>query len=288
MQKIIYVPPNGNDETDRVVLALEEPYLLSEIKGLGGAENTIISSDIAGVQGSVYHGFRKSPRVIDCTVYVCGKSRADMYRERLRLIGLLKPSRQPGTAYYSNDYISVKIPAVVSLPPDFVKRIKNYNQAALQLWCPDPDWLSLETKTVSIAAMENIGFTLPFSFPISFSHINNQVTVNNEGTASAPVIITITGPGENPAVINLTNGQKIALNRKTLASDEQLMINTEKGKKSVRLLKNGIITDAFQYIDPVSKFWELEPGKNEIRYSSDDNAEATRITITFTERYEGV
>lgn len=160
MQKIIYVPPGGSydDAQTRVVLAAEDPYILSEIKGVGGVESSIISSDVLGKSGSVYQGFKKKPRVIGCTVYVHGSNRKDMYRKRCSLIGLLKPMNQPGTAYYQNDYISVRIPAVPQLPPDFVKRIKNYNQADLSLWCPDPDWLSVETKTQSVGAVDGVGF----------------------------------------------------------------------------------------------------------------------------------
>lgn len=287
MQKIIYVPP-GKDESSGVELALKEPFILSSIKGVGGVECSMIYSSVVGMQSKVYQGFRKEPRVIECTVYVRGENRAEMYKNRKELIGLLKPESEPGTAYYSNDHITVKTAAVPQLPPDFAERVRNYNKADLKLWCPDPDWQALETQTASIAAQKGTGFSLPFKFPIKFSYVKNEITVQNNGTAKAPVTITITGPGVNPAITNRTNGKTIRLDNKSLGSGEQLIITTERGKKSVKLLKNGIYTDAFQYIDPTSKFWELEVGQNDIVYSSDDNSEATSIVISWVERYEGV
>ena len=56
----------------------------------------------------------------------------------------------------------------------------------------------------------------------------------------------------------------------------------------VVLKHNGTETDGFQYIDPLSEFWELETGENRIVYSSEDNAEATSIVISYNERFEGV
>ena len=285
MQKLVYVPPNSNEQ---VILTAAEPIILSSVAGLGGVESDVISSEVVGMDGVFYHGCKKTPRPIPCTVYVKGKNREDMYRQRLKIIGLLRAENDVGTLYYSNDYISVKIGAVPITPPDFVERIKNYNKADLKFWCPQPLWQSLETKTASIAKISGIGFEMPFSFPVTFSHIRNEIVINNLGTARAPVTITITGTGVNPEITNTTNGKTISLLDKTLSNGEQLIINTERGYKSVKLKNNRTETDGFQYINPLSDFWEFEVGENKIVYSSDDNAEATSIVITYNERFEGV
>lgn len=284
------MPPGGNynDITKRVTLEAAEPFILSAIKGVGGVESDIISSEVVGKDGRIYQGRHKRPREIECTVNVKGSTRAEMYRRRMELIGLLTADDVPGTAYYQNDYIIVKCPAVPVLPPDFSKRIQNYNESGIRLWCPDPDWISLENKTASIAWDSNSGFRLPFRFPISFSHLKNEVVIDYKGTARSPVVITITGPAENPSIVNHTTNKTIALNDRYLTEDEQLVITTERGKKSVELQKNGRITDAFQYVDPLSEFWELIPGKNVIAYYSDNNLEATSITVEYAERFAGV
>ena len=226
MQKLIYVPPNSNEQ---VILTAAEPFILSSVSGLGGVESDVISSEVVGMDGVFYHGCKKTPRPIPCTVYVKGKNREDMYRQRLRIIGLLRAENDVGTLYYSNDYISVKIGAVPITPPDFNERLKNYNKADLKFWCPQPLWQSLETKTASIAKIDGIGFEMPFQFPITFAHIKNEIVINNLGTSRAPVTITITGTGVNPTITNTANGKTISLLDKTLADGEQLIINTERG-----------------------------------------------------------
>lgn len=286
MQKLVYVPP-GYKYKDGVVLTAAEPFIMSTVKGLGGVENSILSSTVVGMNGSYYQGNRTEPRVIPCTVYVHGKNRRDMYEQRCRLIGMLTAKDKLGTLYYTNDYISVKLAATPHIPPDFTERIKNYNKADIQFWCPSPDWEALESRKETIAYVEGISFKLPFQFPVSFSMLKDEIDIDYIGTAPAPVKITIAGPAENPTLTNETTVKSIGLLGKSLASGEELVINTERGKKSVKLHKDGVVQDAFQYINPVSEFWNLECGNNHIVYKSDDSL-ATRISIEYVERYSGV
>ncbi len=287
MQRLIYVPP-GYEYSDGVVLGAEEPFVLSSVKGLGGVETSVMSSVVAGCPGNFYQGSRKEPRLVPCTLYVSGSGRRDMYRQRCRLIGMLAPTDQLGTLYYKNDYISVKIPAVAQTPPDFTERIKNYNKADIMFWCPSPDWISLKTKRETVGYVENTGFAFPFEFPISFAMLKNEISIDYQGTSPAPVIITITGPSKNPSLTNTKTNEKIALSGKSLQANEQLIINTERGHKSVKLSRNGIIMDAFQYIDPISSFWSLVPGKNRIVYTNDEDSALTNMEIVYSERYAGV
>lgn len=290
MQKLVYVPPGGdfNDAQKRVILTAEEPFILSTVKGLGGVEANLLTVNVVGMNGCYYQGSRTAPRQIPCTVYIRGKNREDMYRQRCKLIGLLTPTSELGTLYYTNDYISVKISAIPSLPPDFTERIKNYNKADITFFCPFPYWTSLQTFHKSIGYVEGVGFTLPFQFPISFGMLKNEISIDYRGTSPAPVKITIVGPAISPTLTNTKTGKTIGLTNKAIENGEKLVINTERGNKSVKLISNNVITDAFQYIDPKSVFWELEPGINRFVYSSADNEELTYMNISYSERYSGV
>lgn len=286
MQKLVYVPP-GYEHKDGVILTTAEPYVMSTVSGLGGVEASILSSAVVGMNGNYYQGNRVDSRLVQCTVYVRGADRRDMYQKRCRLIGMLTPKDKLGTLYYTNDYISVKTSAIPQMTPDFNERIKNYNKADITFWCPSPDWEALQSKRETIAYIEGIGFELPFQFPASFSMLKDEIYIDYLGTQSAPVQITIVGPAQNPTITNETTGKSIGLIGKSLGSDERLIINTERGNKSVKLNKDGVVQDAFQYINPISEFWQLECGVNHIVYKSDDSV-ATQIYIEYTERYSGV
>lgn len=291
MERLIYVPPGGdyNDPMQRVMLAAEEPFIVSKIKGLGGLETEIISSQTAAPSGEYYQGCRTPPRPIRCTVNVRGADRADMYRQRMRLIGLLRPQAIPGTLYYENDYIAVRISAVPRIPPDFEKRIRNYNEADISFYCPQPEWISLDEQQESIAFIENSGFQLPLSFSpngISFCYTQSDLDIDYVGTAPAPVRITVLGPSDQPVIRNETTGRHIRIQR-ALSDGEILVINTEKGRKSVMLQTDDTVINAFGYIDPTSKFWELQPGVNHITYGDDEQVQ-TSIYINYYIRYAGV
>ena len=293
MQQLIYVPPGASLQSkNRIVeLAAKEPFILSSVNGLGGEEANIISSDIVGSDGEFYHGRKTGPIEIGCELSVYGKTRAEMYAERMRLIGLLSlaDDEHPGTLYYTNDYISVKIGAVPKKAGDFRTRKRNYNIGEVTFYCPVPRWISLEEQSVDVSsALSGFEFPCEFDGGVAFAKTSGIIEITNNGTANTPVRITVVGPSTEPSVKNLTTGKKIKLSR-NLESNETLVIETERGNKSVTLIdrSNDTTADAFGYLDPLSEFWELVPGNNRILYGSDGTVE-TGLYISYFERYAGV
>lgn len=290
MQKMIYVPPDGSysDSSSYVYLAAAEPYILSSITGVGGVEASVISSNIPGMDGAYMQDLRIEPREIPCTVYVHGTDRQDMYAQRYNLIRRLTPTKKLGWLYYRNDYIHVRTQAIPRLPPDFIERIRNYNKAEISFWCPSPHWRSISSKSEEIGYIKGAGFKLPFSFPIKFASLKSEVTINYQGSVPAPVTITIYGSATKPKITNKATGQYIAVEQ-SLTETQRLVIVTTRGSKSVRISETGKATkDAFQYIDPASVFWELQPGKNVIAYDSGDDSQTTQVKIAYSEYYSGV
>ena len=288
MQQITYVPPGGSyeDPERRVDLALAPPYIIGTLSGTGGPELTVLSSTAPGVAGVLSGGIHVEPREISCTIHERGNDRRGMYENRFRLIQMLAPYEDEGMLYYANDYITLRISARPLNAPEFTARLCHYNQAELRFWCPFPYWESLTEQSSQMAYLDE-GFTFPFSFDISFASMQNKAAVLNSGSVPAPLEITIRGPATNPAVINDTTGEQIKIFH-TIAEGELLKINTRQGKKSVRIESGGIEKDAFHYIDPQSSFFQLQPGENLLRYSSEDETEPTQVLVRFRELYAGV
>ena len=287
---MIYVPPDGSysNPSTYVYLTANEPYILSSVTGVGGVEASVISSTIPGMDGAYFQGIRIEPRKIPCTVYVKGKDRQDMYAQRYNLIRRLTPTKKLGWLYYRNDYIHVRTQAIPSVPPDFIERIRNYNKADISFWCPFPHWRSLSSKSEETGYIKGEGFKFPFSFPIKFANLKNEVTVDYQGSVPAPVTITIYGSAAKPKITNKTTGKYIAVEQ-GLTETQRLVIVTTRGSKSVKIAETGKSTkDAFQYIDPASVFWELQPGENVISYDSGDDSQKTAVKIVYSEFYSGV
>lgn len=291
MQRIIYVPPGGNIELPGtcVEFSLTPPYIIGSVTGTGGPETTVLSSSVPGVDGVFVHGIRAESREITCFIHVDGDDRKDMYRKRFELIRKLAPDQEPGMLYYANDYTAKRIAAYPQSSPSFTERIRNYNRAELRFLCPSPYWEDTVTQSGYMAYL-NGGFRFPFLFKptISFAALRNHTSLTNAGSVPTPVEITIRGPATNPAVVNVTTGERFQV-RQTLAQGETLQINTKRGEKSVKLIRaDQEPEDAFQYIDLHSTFFQLVPGVNELRYESDNETEHARVTVRFREWYAGV
>lgn len=292
MQELVYVPPGGTvaDLSGCAELKFQEPYVLSTLSGVSGLGYTLISSEAAGVDGTTVQGIRAESREIPCAVYIKGDSRREMYRNRFALIAKLAPRQEPGELHYRNDYISVKIKAYPALPADFTERVKNYNKCDITFIAPEPYWEALDDASVSIAYQENIGFKFPLRFnpSITFGLQNNTAEIMYQGSVPAPVRITIAGEAPSPQITNETAGETIYVENLSLGINESLAIWTKKGEKSVKLRRNGEITDAFHLVGVRSKFWSLQPGRNVITYKSADDSKHARVSITWTNLYAGV
>lgn len=211
-----------------------------------------------------------------------------MYAQRYELIRKLTPTSKLGWLYYRNDYIHVRTQAIPRLPPDFMERIRNYNKADITFWCPSPYWRSVSSHTEEIGYIKGEGFKYPFAFPVKFASLKNELSIDYQGSVSAPVTITIYGSATKPKITNKTTGKYIAV-EKELTDNQRLVIVTTRGSKSVKIAETGKSTkDAFQYIDPESVFWELQPGENIISYDSGDDSQKTAVKIAYSEFYSGV
>lgn len=289
MQRLLYVPPGGSiDMLETCVeFSLTPPYIIGSVSGTGGAESTIISTAIPGLDGVYVHGVRTESREITCFIHIKGDTREEMYRKRFELARELAISSTPGTLYYYNDFAAFRIQAFPISSPVFTDRISNYNRAELRFSCPSPYWESLAEKSGYMAYLD-VGFQFPFEFAISFASMKNETLLTNTGSVPSPLEITILGPATNPRILNVTTGEEILLQH-LIGAGEKLIIQTRRGNKSVTLVReDGTQEDAFHYLDTRSVFFQLIPGANLLKYSSRDESEQTQVLLKYRELFAGV
>ena len=293
MQQLKYVRPNGNPENidDCVVLKFAEPYILETLEGVSGCEKTIVASEIAGVDGVAVHHIRTEPRVIPATAYVYGKTQAEMYQHRFELISALANTGQAGKLYYSNDYITAVIDAYPQVPGNFTERIKTYNKCDIQFYCPYPYWSDTKYNSSQLQYFvdENaFSFPLMFEDTVCFAESSTSITIDYKGSVPTPVTIVLVGDVLSPIIRNETTGEQIEVADVQLTVGDSLTICTQKGAKSVILNKDGVTSDAFQLVTPSSTFWQLQPGKNVIRFYSNKGMTGSSMVISYCNLYEGV
>lgn len=293
MQQLKYVIPNGNpnNPSDFVILKFAQPYILETLKGVSGLEKTVISSELAGVDGSAVQHIRAEPRIVEATAFVYGTSKEEMYANRLKLISMLSNTREAGKLYYINDHITVVIEAYPMLSGDFIERIKNYNKCSVKFYCPYPFWSETEQQIIQMEyeiLKDVFSFPLAFEDTVCFAENRTSKTIYYNGSVPCPVTLTLLGNVLSPVIKNETTGEQIEVADVELSSGDTLTINTKKGSKSVILYKNGETSNAFNLVTTASVFWQLQPGRNVISFTSSKGNTASVLIVTYTNLYEGV
>ena len=129
----------------------------------------------------------------------------------------------------------------------------------------------------------NFPLNLPFTLKQKGENIKN---IYNDGHVDTAIEIIFRGPAINPKVINQTTGEFIQVNRE-LTSEDILYITTKYRNKKVEIEKNGVRTNAFNYIDLDSTFFSLKVGDNLMEYST-ESLEPQGVSIKYSNKYLGV
>ena len=65
-------------------------------------------------------------------------------------------------------------------------------------------------------------------------------------------------------------------------------VNTQYGSKGAHLVRNGIKTDYFRFVDVDSTFMQLAIGDNNFRYDAEGGVNAMEVSIFYNKEYLGV
>lgn len=163
----------------------------------------------------------------------------------------------------------------------------------ISLICPDPFLKDVNTTKSEIAIWRNV-----FEFPlelleegIELGYREPSLIVNIFNKGDVPCAMTIQFKAlatvVNPSLFNVSTREYFKIN-KTMNAGEIITITTHFGNKRVELNQNGVISNAFNWIDLNSTFMQLEPGDNLLRYDADDGIDNLEVSIWHTPQYLGV
>lgn len=265
-------------------------YILSPSwSGFGDIPVTHQLSKAPYQDGKTYIDTLYEPRRITIEFTITGENRQEIFSRRLNIhryfnpklgMGTLEWEQEDGTKYHI-DCIPQEI-----IFADGEGQGQTYQKTIIQFIAPNPFWYD-PTEIEKILVGFSGGLSFPFSFPISFGTVTSQITVTNSGNVNTPVVINFYGEVHDPVLQNLTTEEEIRV-VKNIADGDVLIINTAFGQKSVRILSGGSYSDAFEYVDPDSVFWQLIPGDNEVKYTTTFEGENSYCQLLYYNRYSGV
>lgn len=113
----------------------------------------------------------------------------------------------------------------------------------------------------------------PYIYGVVTGAASGSLSVTNAGDEWAQAVYTITGPVENPVIVNVTTAEFLGLTV-TLGADDTLTVDTA----DELLTYNGNPFYAPRTVGSVMP--RIAPGANEVRWSADDTNADARLTVT--------
>lgn len=268
------------------------PFLLMNCDGIYSVNNNVSTSANTMIDGSTYLGSVTKMRNIILTI----ADKENHQINRNLLYQLFKP-KSPGTfAYVENGLSKIIDYYVESINIDSVKNVR---VAEISLLCPDPFFRDLQDISVLMAGWQKL-FEFPHEFLDAKEQLGTRLTeklkeIPNESAADnigITAILTAEGNVLNPGLFHVESGStiKIGTNLKplNLSSGDKVIITTSTNNKNVYLESNGETTVINEYLDETSDFFQLQHGKNSLRYSADVGEDYLSVEIRFRYRYLGV
>lgn len=275
-----------NDREDMITLTGNKNYTVYKIEGLNPPQATINSSVNSTTDGSTINSVRLGNRNIVIYMTINGNvetNRINLYR--------YFPLKKTVTLYFKNDTRDVYIEGTVELIE--CDLFANRQIAQISLICPQPYFKAVE-EIVSYFSDITSMFEFPFSISeegVEISSITTSVrkSIINTGDEESGIIIDLYAIGTvaNPVIYDVFKRTHIKL-MFTMEANDRIIINTNLGEKSIKLIRNGEETNIMGYMRPDSSWFVLGVGDNVFTYDADTGKSDMQITFTTSVLYGGV
>lgn len=260
--------------------------------GITPSDGIINMAEMPTQDGARFNSSRVQSRNLIVNFDIRGEGEIVRQR-RINLYRYIK-TKQPVRIYVANDQRSAYIDGYVERLDDAGTIFSDRERFQLSIICPDPYFRDNDTGEQVITFSSTIPmFTFPFGIddpiPISVRTTDYSKVIMNDGDAETGVILTVKAIGnvEDPIIYNQSTGETMSFDISMVAGDE-LVINTIRGEKSVKRIRNGATTNVLNLMTPGSDWITFMPGANQFYYSASSGTDNIQLTFRFVELYEGI
>lgn len=269
----------------------KEPlYQVINIEGLNPPNAQINTSTIVGMDGAVFNSSKLQTRNLVLTVKING----DIEQNRLNLYSYFR-TKEWCKFYYANGSLDVSIEGYVDTVE--CNLFTNAEMAQISIICPYPYFRSIYEVSQDFTNVLK-KFVFPFSInigsPVVISEIDDSgiVKIFNSSEAENGFIayVNFLDDASSLEIINTFTGDDFKVVYSFLENDS-LIINTNKGRKSINLIRSGSVINLFQALQTGSVFLQLLPGINTFNYKvsgSVENNDDIRIILKYYNIFRGV
>lgn len=287
----MYTAKIENSNGDLLTLTGQEAvFQVINIAGLNPPAAQINTTTIVGLDGAVFNSSKLQTRNLVLTIKING----DVETNRLLLYSYFK-TKDKCKFYYTNNSLDVSIEGYVeSVECDL---FTNSEKAQISILCPYPYFKSL-SEILTDSSNITPRFVFPFSInidePVVISTLDDTegIAVFNSSESETGVIVEIdvNDSVSSIEIKNTSTGDDLKLVYSFLSGDK-IIINTNKGQKSINLIRGGTISNLFSALQQGSVFFQLTVGTNNFEYlvsGSAANNDDVSILFRYYSIYRGV
>ena len=261
-------------------------FTLTEIDGMTTVASDLASVTVPAVDGDIVNNIQAQPRTV--VLYLRLRQSAGIQAAKNYILQYVKP-KLTGTLQLiqgNNEIELAGLVETIELP-----RFQQGCTMAVTMHCSNPFWEDVNYIVQQISQIINLHyFPIPeggLAFPpegVPFGAYDTDLTreFENAGDVETGCLITIIALGEvtNPRIWNTQTGEYIGITD-TLAGNDEVVINTIKGQKTIT--KNG--ANIIDKITAGSTFLQIGIGVNEFTISADSGIESVYFTLTYKQKY---
>lgn len=290
-------------ESVTVVLTEDDPdhgLIIYEMEGLGAPKANINTTELATMDGSLFNSARAEERNITIQFLFTFAPRIEDSRQRTYKYFPIK--REVQLKIETDNRTSVIKGYVESNEPDIFSD-QETNQ--ISIICSDPFFRADYTESLVFSGIEPM-FEFEFSNEslsddlLEMGSIEHQTErmVYYSGDADVGVTIYIHALGEarNITIYNVRSREFMRIDTTRLAqltgqgiiAGDDIIINTTRDNKGIKLLRNGHYTNILNCLDRGTDWFRLTKGPNIFAYIADYGEENLYFSIENEILYEGV
>ena len=260
-------------------------YTVTKVEGLNPPKGRINLSNVAGMDGALFNSSKVETRNIVLTVLPQGS----VEQNRLELYKFAQVA-QWCKIYYSNGSLDVMIEGYVeTIEGSLFNRPQTIQ---ISILCPQPYFVGLHEIYNDISTLVSaIEFPIAIEASgIDFSYLrkNGLVSVLNSGDVKSGIIVHITARGEvsNPTIY--ANGVGSFGLNVDLINHDQIIINTNSGERSVKMIRDSVETNIIDKVKPNPTWFVLQPGENIFSYEAEIGQDLLSIVFRHRTKFGGV
>lgn len=296
-----------NQLGEMLTMELRNPWRsgfnITNITGIGAPKGVINSTAVAPGDGDLFNSARADKRNIVFSISFVEVPTIEAARH---LSYKMFPVKQMVTLIFETDTRMASISGwVESNEPDIFSQKEG---CQISILCMDPYFQGIGEGIPQITPMSSVENTFEFPFcndsltdpllTIGNIEIHQEVVVYYPGEVPTGAIFTLTATGNvtNVTLYNTRTGESMYINTTKLANmtgssilaGDKITINTNKGSKSITLLRGGVETNILNCINYNSDWFVIRPGDNLFAYNAVIGVVDLQVTISNQVLYGGI